>query len=420
MTGPILNLFAGPGGWCEGARIAGYSGWSVGIEHDLPACRTAVAAGHPRVCADVATYPLHVFRDVDGLIASPPCPTFSAAGQGAGRHLTAILCTALTRLQRGRNGVAEAVHFGTQVLRAVALAREPKWTRAQRSEWARRQARMSALVLQPLRYTLALQPRWIALEQVDAVQPIWNHMAVVLRELGYRVWTGVLSAERYGVPQTRKRAILVARCDGLPVGPPSPTHQAYRAGQAVSTEPDLFGDPLPPPVSMAEALGWGMTGRPSVTVVTVRPGGGSVLDGGTGTREVFDRAQATGGWAMRNGNQANACERRACEPAGTLFFGQRTNAVDWVMDRPATTVQGDPRIAPPGHRDRDGGEPQFGEHTVRVTVQEAAMLQSFRPDYPWKGTKTQKYQQVGNAVPPLLAAAVLRSLLVSSVEGAAA
>ena len=47
---------------------------------------------------------------------------------------------------------------------------------------------------------------------------------------------------------------------------------------------------------------------------------------------------------------------------------------------------------------------------MRVTVQEAGILQSFPADYPWKDTKSQQYRQVGDAVPPLLAMHILRPL----------
>jgi DNA (cytosine-5)-methyltransferase 1 len=48
----------------------------------------------------------------------------------------------------------------------------------------------------------------------------------VLTEHGWTVWTGLLDSEAYGVPQTRRRAILLAARD-REVTPPRPTHSRY-------------------------------------------------------------------------------------------------------------------------------------------------------------------------------------------------
>lgn len=429
----IAELFAGAGGWSTGLRMAGCSGPAIGIEWDMAACRTAKAAGHQRICADVELYPPSVFGDqVTGLIASPPCPTFSQAGDGAGKIDMPLVY---------------------ERIRAFARREVPP-----EREWADVRSRLTA---EPMRWAVALRPRWMALEQVPAVLPLWHHTAVTLRGLGYRAWCGILSAERYGVPQTRKRAILVASLDG-PVGPPEPTHQAYRNGTEPIDMDDLFGNLLPPPVSMAQALGWngavqhmnrgaGMVERhgehpdremdhPSQTITAGSAGSGPRLSwimrsnygsGGDpadrGERLANEPSATVTGkigrnmW-LRNNTQDNACVRGPDEPAGTIFFDQRGNAVDWVLrngSQENSTARGPTDPAATIFFGHDAARTSWvanGTETVRVTVQEAGILQSFPPDYPWQGTKTQQYRCVGDAVPPLLAAAILRPLLATTQE----
>ena len=51
------------------------------------------------------------------------------------------------------------------------------------------------------------------------------------------------------------------------------------------------------------------------------------------------------------------------------------------------------------------------ENAVAISIREAARLQSFKDDFIFYGTKDQQYQQVGNAVPPLMARAVAEEIL---------
>lgn len=323
----VVDLFAGPGGWDEGARLAGYDGEIVGIELDDDACATAEAAGHRRIKADVTTYPRAEFAGLDGLIGSPPCTKFSKAGRKAGLS-------------------------------------DPD----------------GQLVWQPMQWACELRPRWVALEQVEEVLPIWQIVAARLRECGYSAWTGKLLAADYGVPQTRTRAVLIARLDGI-AQPPTPTHAQLDGA-------DLFGSQMQPWITMAAALGW--------------------------SEEVAYRRTRGAGIAERHGDRPDTPVTR---PAPTITGKSRSDV--WVLTRPATTVLGDPRIGRPGHKAWDQGEAQFQNGSVPVSVEEAAVLQSFRPDYPFQGSKSSRHQQVGNAVPPLLAAAILRPLLATAGERAA-
>lgn len=397
----ILDDFAGPGGWDEGARLLGSTALILGREKDPDAVAVAMAAGHYRVECDVLYEPTP--EGVEGYIASPPCQSFSTAGKGAGRQSVIHLCQALTLVARGEHPVD-----------AVAAV-------ADRSLDIR-----SVLVLHPMRAIREARPDWVAFEQVPPVLPIWQEYARLLAPMGYNVRTEVLRAEAYGVPQTRKRAILVAVKGEGPVPWPEQTHSRFYPHNS-----NKLDEGYPRWVSMAEALTWGMTDRPSMTVT----GGGTAAGGGepfgNGARQRMLREIEAQRWVMRsnygtNGDPKDRGERTLDEPCATVTSKIGRNKwqlaaagatarytvgqVPRDLDQPAATITGK-GTAYWTPSTLDGAH--SAATSIRVQPTEAGVLQSFPADYPWHaaGTKTSQYQRVGDAIPPVLAAAILRGLL---------
>ncbi|MGW6334227.1 DNA cytosine methyltransferase [Nocardia rhamnosiphila] len=222
-----VDLFAGPGGLDVAARWLGREVY--GLEWDADACRTREAAGFNFERHDVRDLGPEAFPAATMLTGGPPCQTFTVAGSGAGRL---ALDTVL--------GFIAAMAAGAPVQRDLAKLDDER----------------TGLVLEPLRWaldaaTLGRPYRKIVLEQVPAVLPVWEAMAEVLRsKLQYKVTTRVLHTEMYGVPQTRRRAVLIASLDG-PRAMPRPTHQIYRKTGLRSTDDwslprwKTMGDALP-------------------------------------------------------------------------------------------------------------------------------------------------------------------------------
>ena len=224
----------------------------------------------------------------------------------------------------------------------------------------------AALVAEPARFILAGQPEWVAMEQVPGVLPIWQVYAAELRRMGYSAWTGILNAADYGVPQVRERAFLIAS-RAVEVSRPESTHYDPRKGY------QLWGEPW---LTMAAALGWGMTDRPYFTLAT---------------------AGGNRGGADRAGRRLWCPEIPVCR-AGQWAVGLRAPRHDRLR-RPAAR-----QTRPQRPRQRRGA---IRAGSVRLTPAEAAALQSFPPGYPFAGGATKAHQQIGNAVPPLLAEHVL-------------
>ena len=85
----------------------------------------------------------------------------------------------------------------------------------------------------------------------------------------------------------------------------------------------------------------------------------------------------------------------------------------WAHERPSTTIVGSFRpevISGPGYRTKGGPSRQNAPGSVLTTVPQRAVLQGYPADFAFAGSKSKVDLQLGNAVPPPLALAVLQAV----------
>lgn len=97
--------------------------------------------------------------------------------------------------------------------------------------------------------------------------------------------------------------------------------------------------------------------------------------------------------------------------------GSGAAVMSWPWDRPSTVVTSDPngRQAPAGGHE---GSWLSDANAVLLSELAATILQGFPETWVWSGkTKNARWQQIGQAVPPALAAAVARSIVEQNERG---
>lgn len=322
-----IDLFAGAGGLSLGLKSAG---WSVtaAVEIDRAAIATHETnfSGVEHFCDDIRKICFKKFQGIDLVAGGPPCQPFSVSGKRLGSFDV-------------RDMVPEFVRVVEQV-RPKAFMME----------------NVAGLKAEKFRTYLE-----------DRIRELY--------ELGYVVFSRVLTAADYGVPQNRKRLFVVGIRSDVQKKMfeyPEPTHGEGARKKHVTVRQALNGTPLDMPNNARVVY----CKNP---VLRASPFAGMMFNG-KGRPLNFDGVAHT-------------------IPASA--GGNRTHIVD-----PLGVIKA-------YHAElRAGKLPRNGELTEvrRLTVRESARLQSFPDWFEFAGRQSSRYSQVGNAVPPQLAAAVAASL----------
>lgn len=302
-----VSLFSGGGGLDLGFERAGWEP-VVCIDNDPIACET-LRYNRPAwnvVCDDIRNFDATPFIGADVVVGGPPCQGFSTAGKG-----------------------------------------DPTDPR-------------NFLWREYMRVVREVRPRAVVLENVSALTHRRNgdHLSGIMQELeqmGYRFAYGVLNAADFGVPQARRRLIVIGVRNGEPSLPrPTTTDAQPTVWEAIA---DLAGLP--------------------------------------------DDADFN---HVANRHAPHVIQRWNELAAGESDPNYRRARLD--PDRPSLTIRAGGGYGPQGDHLAGFHPPIHPTLPRQLTVREAARLQSFPDDWVLRGPKTIQGRQIGNAVPVKLAEAI--------------
>ena len=282
--------------------------------------------------------------------------------------------------------------------------------------------RRNHLFLDFMRITAHLMPKCVLIENVPGIVSMDNGgvVAAIVRELedlDYKVEYRILFAGHYGVPQSRYRTVFLATREDIAIEFPHPTHNAasrpnFTRGRELTLDIlPLFSPNLKPYTTAWDAIS------------DLPP-----IEAGISEADLFYESEP------QNEYQTLMREKRSDltnHHAGRLasinlerlkYIPQGGSWRDIPFD---LLPAGMKRARRSDHTKRYGRldpnglcstvltkcDPHWGSffHPTQdrvLSVREAARIQSFPDHYVFLGKVIQQYEQVGNAVPPLLARAI--------------
>lgn len=377
----VLSLFSGAGGFSYGFANAGLTP-ICGAEINKDACATYEEnIGSPCHNVDLASVAPSFFRAFLGakeplaVIGGPPCQGFSTAG--------------------------------------VRDTKDPR----------------NQLIFNYLHIVAELRPRWFIFENVEGLLTS-NHGADVfalVREFlirGYSVRVHKANFAAYGVPQTRKRVLIIGNRLGINFELPLETY-SYDSGKFKKSSTKPFAPTLNQAI---QGLGVAVQSRSeTVPYLSAEP------------LNSFDQTMRAGntlGKVTEHFHTTNAEDEKRfalLKPGQTMkdlpeeyqHESFRRRAFRRVMDGTPSEnrggapsgikrLQGDLQsLTITGAATREFIHPH--EHRP-LTIRECARIQTFPDHYQFHGNVSSVTQQIGNAVPPIAAATLAQHLQV--IDGA--
>lgn len=392
----VADLFCGAGGLSQGFRDAGFE-IALGLDRDKDSCatfalnhpgavvlRTSITDVTPKEIADVA-------GPIDVLVGGPSCQGFSTAGR-LGR--------------RGRGSKADA----------------PRWVRpgdVRNDLWRHM-----------LEVVETLKPRAFLLENVPGLV-YWKQGSLgetvlhAFETLGYAVDLKILLAADFGVPQRRRRLFVVGLLGKTKFDWPTESHMGgWRRDTLHLWEARRVAEGKLPHISCWEAIrdlpplagGLGLPetsygGRQSTSPISTSLRRRSralrdheILPLGDAHQRLIELVPRGGTWrdipphllpdrfrGMRRTDSTNLYGR--LDPSLPAY------TINTQFDNPSTGCYTHP------FEDRP------------LSAREGARIQTFPDTYQFVGTLTSRCRQIGNAVPPLLAAVLADAIADQLLDG---
>lgn len=229
-----------------------------------------------------------------------------------------------------------------------------------------------------------LYPAFFVMENVLGIagkrgKTILQTLIESVEAIGYNVSVALLDAQNYGVPQRRKRYIIVGERKNV-----GANYSYPREVDRIKTVRDTIGNlPIPP------------------------------MDGSDHPEIPLHRRDRLSPLNLRRINAIKEGEGRDslppelladCHKIDSSVIGYRNvyGRMAWDDVAPTITARFDSFTRGKfGHPDQPRS----------ITLREGALLQTFPKDFTFTGTKVEIARQIGNAVPPVLAEAVGRSII---------